>query len=125
MLYGYSVGSTVDRPEDHLLLLDLLDLHEEAIHCAYCWVLISSGAGRHGAWRDAHHPDPSCAGLCDLLRPGLFQRLQRGPLQHVRGLLARFDVTDDDPKDGSCPNGCGLRLPLEQAWLAAQQTSRP
>ncbi|MFE2716980.1 DUF3223 domain-containing protein [Streptomyces mirabilis] len=30
VLYGYSVGSTVDRPEDHLLLLDLLDLHEEA-----------------------------------------------------------------------------------------------
>lgn len=30
VLYGYSVGSTVDRPEDHLLLLDLLDLHAEA-----------------------------------------------------------------------------------------------
>ncbi|MDQ0948613.1 hypothetical protein QFZ24_002536 [Streptomyces phaeochromogenes] len=30
VLYGYSVGSVVDREEDHLLLLDLLDLHEEA-----------------------------------------------------------------------------------------------
>jgi hypothetical protein len=30
VLYGYSVGSTVDRPEDHLLLLNLLDLREEA-----------------------------------------------------------------------------------------------
>jgi hypothetical protein len=30
VLYGYSVGSIVDKEEDHLLLLDLLDLHEEA-----------------------------------------------------------------------------------------------
>jgi hypothetical protein len=30
VLYGYSVGSVVDKEEDHLLLLDLLDLHEEA-----------------------------------------------------------------------------------------------
>ncbi|MEU7428570.1 DUF3223 domain-containing protein [Streptomyces sp. NPDC040750] len=31
VLYGYDVGSAVDRPADHLLLLDLLDLHEEAL----------------------------------------------------------------------------------------------
>ncbi|MFG2463370.1 DCL family protein [Streptomyces sp. NPDC048523] len=30
VLYGYSVGSTVDQEADHLLLLDLLDMHEEA-----------------------------------------------------------------------------------------------
>ncbi len=30
VLYGYSVGSIVDKEEHHLLLLDLLDLHEEA-----------------------------------------------------------------------------------------------
>ena len=30
VLYGYSVGSIVGKEEDHLLLLDLLDLHEEA-----------------------------------------------------------------------------------------------
>ncbi|MFD3728841.1 DUF3223 domain-containing protein [Streptomyces sp. NPDC058671] len=30
VLYGYSVGSIVDQEADHLLLLDLLDLHAEA-----------------------------------------------------------------------------------------------
>lgn len=30
VLYGYSVGNIVDQEADHLLLLDLLDLHEQA-----------------------------------------------------------------------------------------------
>lgn len=30
ILYRYPVGATVEREEDHLLLLDLLDLHHEA-----------------------------------------------------------------------------------------------
>ncbi|MFE0925946.1 DUF3223 domain-containing protein [Streptomyces mutabilis] len=30
VLYRYTVGSTVDEEEDHLLLLDLLDMHHEA-----------------------------------------------------------------------------------------------
>jgi hypothetical protein len=30
VLYGYSVGSIVDQEADHLLLLDLLDMHAEA-----------------------------------------------------------------------------------------------
>jgi hypothetical protein len=30
ILHGYPIGSIVDRPEDHLLLLDLLSLHHQA-----------------------------------------------------------------------------------------------
>ncbi|MEU1599904.1 hypothetical protein ABZ468_45745 [Streptomyces sp. NPDC005708] len=33
-----------------------------------------------------------------------------------------FGATDDDPQDGSCPNGCDAQRPLESAWLAALET---
>ncbi|WP_328508305.1 hypothetical protein OG981_53705 [Streptomyces mirabilis] len=66
-----------------------------------------------------------CPGYATCSDPDCFSGCNEVPFSMCGDCLHVFDVTDDDSKDGSCPNGCGPRLPLERAWLAAQQTNRP
>ncbi|MEU8031873.1 hypothetical protein AB0C13_25045 [Streptomyces sp. NPDC049099] len=77
------------------------------------------------AWAATSRIPDDCPGYATCQEPACFNGCNDVHVSMCWDCLHVFGVTDDDPEDGTCPNGCAPQFPLEQAWLAAQPTDGP